>query len=96
MAETQAKIRKWSSDEKIICRYLKTYLGRKIVGKSLREVNLLVAVTRTLKLMIFSGRKDAMIEFDNSYIVDNIGNTERPTGGSNLSDYNNLFIYFYI
>ena len=46
------------------------------MGKSLREVNLLVAVTRTLKLMIFSGRKDAMIEFDNNYIADNIGNAE--------------------
>ena len=76
MAESQAKIRKWSRDEKDNLPIFEDIFGRKIVGNSLKELNLLVAVTRTLKLMISSGRKDAMIEFDNSYIADNIGNTE--------------------
>ena len=32
------------------------------MGKSMRDLNLLVAVTKTLKLTIFSGRKDATFD----------------------------------
>ena len=66
MAEAQARERDCRGMKMIICRYLNTYLGRKIVEKSLRNLNLLVALTNTLKLTIFSGTKDAMIEVGNS------------------------------
>ena len=46
--------------------------------KSLRDLNLLVVLMNTLKLTMFSGTKDAMIEV-------NIGNTELPTSRANLS-----------
>ena len=80
----------------IICRYLNTYLGSKIVEKSLRDLNLLVVLTNTLKLTIFSGTQDAMIEVGNSIskIMSGI-RSDLPAEPTYL-DYYNLFIYFYI
>ena len=40
------------------------------------KINLYQCQCQCQCLVGFSGRKDAMIEFDNSYIADNIGNTE--------------------
>ena len=79
----------------INCRHLNNNLGRKIVEKSLRDFNLLVELTKTLILTIFSGTDDAMIEVGNSIlkIISGIW-SDLPSEPTYL-DYYNLFIYTY-